>query len=147
MSFSLQTNDTFWCGPASRRRRATKKKWISWCDFFRAKKKLRLYLFICVLEFLSNAKKTNLLDHDIKKNAVSMNLWSTLGIGKKEQKNNNASRVRSEVFLMNFRIVKKTEGIYMKIENDEWWTQKINFKTREKDNIFRNRNPLSMNYI
>ena len=41
------------------------------------------------------------------------------GIGKKEQKNNNASRVRSEVFLMNFRIVKKTMGVYRKIENDE----------------------------
>ena len=38
---------------------------------------------------------------------------------KKEQKNNNATRVRSEVFLMNFRIVKKTIGFYMKIENDE----------------------------
>ena len=63
--------------------------------------------FINVLEFSSNAKKTNLLDHDIKKQCVSMDLRNTWGIGKKEQKNNNASRVRSEVFLMNFRIVKK----------------------------------------
>ena len=33
---------------------------------------------------------------------------------------------------MNFRIVKKTSGIYGKIENNEWWGQKVNFGQKKR---------------
>ena len=75
--------------------------------------------FADVFEISSDSKKTFLLDRDIKKNGVFMHLWSTLCIGKNEQKNNNASRVRSEDFLVIFKIVKKTMGFYRIIESNE----------------------------
>ena len=114
MSFSLQTNDTFWCGPASRRRRATKKRWISRGEFFRAKKKLRLYWFYKCFRVFEQCEKNEFVRSWHQERCrfhIFMNTW---GIGKKEQKNNNASRVRSEVFLMNFRIVKKPLGFIRK---------------------------------
>ena len=146
MLFSPQTYDTFWCESASRRRRAT-KKWISRGDFFRAKQKLRLYWFYNCFRFVEQCEKNEFVRSWHQEKGRLHRFMKQWGIRKKEQKNNNASRVRSEVFLMNFRIVKKTMGIYRKFENDEWWAQKVNFRAWEMEDIFWSQNSLSLYYI
>ena len=50
-------------------------------------------------------------------------------------------------FYVIFRIVKKTIGICMKIENDERWTQKVNFRGTPEENIFRSQFRVQPYYI
>ena len=71
---------------------------------------LRLYWFYKCFRVVEQCEKNEFVGSGHPEKGRFHIFMKHMMHSKKKQKNNNASRVRSEVFLMNFRIVKTNHG-------------------------------------
>ena len=106
--------------------------------FFCNNKIVKIILgFMDVFEFLSNSKNWFCCFKRSKKRAFACIFQARGAQAIKSEKKHNASRVRSEDFHVNLKVVKKTMGIHVKFEHDESRSKKSIFGVVRQEDIFR----------